>query len=115
MSGRGSSNTNERGNTADRRRRRQWLYDTFGDGKSAPCFGCGVQLDDSNLTIDRIVPGHLGGRYIRDNIRPACLPCNVDAYQASRAYSAQLEHEAAAEPLEPDELAAAYAAWKESA
>lgn len=28
------------------------------------------------LTIDRIIPGCEGGTYRRNNIRPACGPCN---------------------------------------
>lgn len=40
------------------------------------CYRCGVVLREATLTIDRIVPGCLGGRYTRDNIRPACLRCN---------------------------------------
>lgn len=30
------------------------------------------------LTIDRIIPGCYGGTYRRNNIRPACGPCNSD-------------------------------------
>ena len=30
------------------------------------------------LTVDRIVPGCQGGRYVRTNIRPACGPCNSE-------------------------------------
>jgi hypothetical protein len=74
---RGTSNGNAAGNAADRRRRRQWLLDTFGNGVVAPCLlGCGELVDAITLTVDRIVPGCRGGTYRRGNIRPACGPCN---------------------------------------
>lgn len=76
---RGATNANERGNTDDRRKRRAWLLLTYesdqGPG-TARCYRCGRVLDEDSLSVDRIVPGALGGKYTRDNIRPACLPCN---------------------------------------
>jgi len=42
------------------------------------CYRCGELLDDSTVTVDRIVPGCLGGRYVRTNIRPACSACNSE-------------------------------------
>lgn len=88
---RGTSNGNATGSNEDRRRRRQWLVDTFGwrlpDGTGVVCcYRCAVPLlehDDPTapgqaLTVDRIVPGCLGGRYVRENIRPACAPCNTE-------------------------------------
>lgn len=66
-----------RGKAQDRRRRKQWLLDTFGDGETAPCVHCQGTLDFDSLTVDRIIPGAEGGRYTRDNIQPACLGCNV--------------------------------------
>lgn len=77
MCGRGTSNSNERGNTRTRRQRRQWLLDTFGDGETAPCYRCGEELDDSTVQADRIKAGMDGGTYERGNIRPACGPCNI--------------------------------------
>lgn len=73
-------NGNVRGNAAARRARRQWLLDTFGDGVTVMCHlelsdRCEMDLTIDTLTVDRIVPGHLGGRYVRGNIRPACRPC----------------------------------------
>lgn len=65
-----------RGNTTDRARRRQFLLDRFGDGETAPCAFCAAPLTLDTVTADRIVPGREGGRYTRDNIRPACGPCN---------------------------------------
>lgn len=73
---RGTTNRNARGNSADRRARRQFLLDKFGDGKTCVCSHCSAVLDDSTITVDRIVPGVLGGTYVRANIRPACGPCN---------------------------------------
>lgn len=88
-----------RGNTNDRRRRREWLVEAFranvdlgtvrpgeawcyrtvpvGHGVPAcRCYRCGVLLTVDTVTADRILPGMLGGRYTRDNIRPACATCN---------------------------------------
>jgi len=65
----------KRGNNADRRRRREWLLETFGNGVTAPCFwDCGREVDDSTVEADRIIPG---GSYRRGNIVPACRPCNL--------------------------------------
>ncbi len=64
-----------RGNSRNRASRRAWLLITFGDGITAPCFRCGKPLNAVTLTVDRIVPGCEGGTYRRDNIRPACKPC----------------------------------------
>jgi hypothetical protein len=79
--GRGTSNRDARGNSRDRAARRQWLLTEFGNGVTAPCYRfevCGAVLDDATITVDRIVPGCKGGRYVRDNIRPACGPCNSE-------------------------------------
>lgn len=91
MSARGTSNGNACGNAEDRRRRRAWLVDVFGwrlaDGTGVVCcYRCGVPLlehDDpaapgQSVTADRILPGVLGGRYVRGNLRPACGPCNSE-------------------------------------
>lgn len=40
------------------------------------CYRCPTVLLYSTLESDRIVPGVLGGRYTRDNIRPICGNCN---------------------------------------
>ena len=73
-------NGNVRGSAQDRRRRKQWLLDTFGDGTEVMCHlevsdQCEMVLTFETLTVDRVVPGCLGGRYTRNNIRPACGPC----------------------------------------
>jgi len=78
---RGTSNSNDRGSAASRRQRKLWLLTTFGDGTYALCAldlneRCYGVVDLETVTIDRIIPGVLGGRYVRGNIRPACPPCN---------------------------------------
>ena len=70
---RGSRIYDRRGKARDRRRRREWLLETFGDGTTAPCAHCGKELDNKTLTVDRIEPG---GSYRRENIQPSCGPCN---------------------------------------
>lgn len=93
---RGTSNTNARGSSADRRRRREYLVTTYranvdalprltGGLRSVPlgrgipccrCFRCATLLTVDTVTVDRIVPGCQGGTYRRNNIRPACATCN---------------------------------------
>lgn len=67
-----------RGSVYDRRRRKRWLLDTYGNGTTAPCAHCGRELTYPTLTVDRIVPGADGGRYTHDNVQPSCEPCNRD-------------------------------------
>lgn len=92
---RGTTNRNDRGSAENRRRRRVWLIETYASNVPgfARCYRCGRLVyneDDfpgeSNvvviwkgrfesarpMTVDRIVPGVQGGRYVRTNIRPAC-------------------------------------------
>lgn len=75
---RGTSNTNARGSSYARRARKQYLLDQFGDGKTTTCYRCPAVLDFSTITVDRIIPGCHGGTYRRNNIRPACSPCNTE-------------------------------------
>lgn len=92
---RGTTNTNARGNTEDRRRRREWLVATFradvdvlhgtstdlANAVPVPacrCYRCGCLLTVDTVTADRIVPGCRGGTYVRSNLRPACGPCNSE-------------------------------------
>ena len=99
---RGTDHSNDRGSAEDRRRRVAWLISTFASNITgfARCYRCGkllfnlndppasvFQLDTGEystsielvepLTVDRIIPGCRGGKYRRDNIRPACWECNV--------------------------------------
>jgi hypothetical protein len=98
---RGTSNSNQRGNTTDRRRRCEWLVETyranmdldldwFGTGRqrqlwievplgtgipACRCYRCGKLLTVNTVSPDRIKPGIEGGTYRRNNIRPACERC----------------------------------------
>lgn len=75
---RGTSNSDERGSSYARRARKLWLAAEYGDGKGAPCYRCDKYLPlGPRLEADRIIPGELGGRYIRSNIRPCCGLCNI--------------------------------------
>ena len=65
-----------RGNSYDRRRRKLWLLNAFGTGRSCKCQWCGKRLTFKTLTQDRLLPGDEGGRYIKSNLVPACLKCN---------------------------------------
>lgn len=105
---RGTTNGNARGSASDRRRRREWLVETYradrdlideataerhgfllggtcqvGLGQPAcRCYRCGALLTVDTVTADRIKPGIEGGTYARTNIRPACGPCNSSTGQA---------------------------------
>lgn len=82
---RGTTNSNVRGNSKDRAARKTWLLQQFGDGVEAPCAFCGESLTFETVTVDRIIPGCQGGRYVRENIRPSCGPCNFSLGGALRA------------------------------
>jgi hypothetical protein len=109
---RGASNGNSNGNSEDRRRRRQWLVDTFtadvflvhdefSNPREVPasaldvygddailccrCYRCGKLCTVDTVTVDRIVPGCQGGTYRRNNIRPACSKCNSETGGATRS------------------------------
>jgi 5-methylcytosine-specific restriction endonuclease McrA len=69
-----------RGNSYDRRRRKVWLLNAFGTGRSCTCHWCGKRLTFKTLTQDRLVPGANGGRYIKSNLVPACLKCNRERH-----------------------------------
>lgn len=75
---RGTSNSNVRGSSTDRKARKRFLLKVYAANvpNRCRCFRCGLLLDESTLTIDRIIPGAHGGKYVRNNIRPACLACN---------------------------------------
>lgn len=99
-----------RGNTTDRRHRKQYLMDTyradvdlcghcvinahgvpFGTGIPAcRCYRCGTLLTLETMTVDRIVPGCKGGTYRRTNIRPSCSDC---ANKQGGELSAQVRNE----------------------
>lgn len=80
MSRRGTSNSNARGSSKDRLARRRWLLLTWQADVPGRCrcYRCGELLTLRTLTVDRVIPGCLGGRYVRSNIRPACARCNSE-------------------------------------
>lgn len=69
-----------RGNNKARRRRKEWLLETFDPELGNDLVRCHLVISDrclglldySTLTVDRIVPG---SSYRRGGIRPACAPC----------------------------------------
>ncbi len=93
---RGTSNSNKRGSSSARRKRRRDVVRRYranvdllqgldgmvevpvGHGEPAcRCYRCGVLLTENTVSIDRIIPGCEGGKYTDPlNIRPACLTCN---------------------------------------
>lgn len=83
------SNKNDVPSAAERRALKLWMLATYGDGISCMCeFGCGTVLFYSTITRDRFpVPGRKGGRYVKGNVRPACMSCNA----ANGAREAALE------------------------
>jgi 5-methylcytosine-specific restriction endonuclease McrA len=84
---RGTTNRNARGSSTDRARRRAYLLRAYqsdqGPG-TCRCYRCGSVLTDGSVTVDRILPGCQGGRYVRANIRPACTWCNSETGGAQR-------------------------------
>lgn len=84
---RGTTNSNARGNTRDRLKRKLWLVINWRSNENAltcRCYRCGVLLTVGTVTIDRIIPGCRGGTYRRNNIRPACAPCNMETGGSTR-------------------------------
>jgi hypothetical protein len=63
----------KRGNTKNRRARKQWLLTTEFGGSVGKCVHCERELTIFTVEADRIIPG---GSYRRENIWPACGPCN---------------------------------------
>lgn len=69
-----------RGSSRTRKRRREWLLQTFDPDLGPDRAACRLRLsaecvaivDEITLSVDRIEPG---GLYSRDNIQPACKPC----------------------------------------
>lgn len=72
------SNKNDVPSAEVRRALNVWMLGTFGDGITAPCAFCGRALLCSEITRDRYPkPGRKGGKYVKGNIRPACMGCNA--------------------------------------
>ena len=88
---RGTSNSNARGSASARAARRAYLLRTYAadvllDGEPAcRCWRCGALLTEATMTVDRIHAGADGGSYRRENIRPACAPCNIWAGHRTQA------------------------------
>lgn len=75
----------KRGNAADRRARKLWLLGATcdrrlgwapfgGNGETVPCVFCRCELTYATVEADRI---DCGGPYRRENVQPACRPCNL--------------------------------------
>lgn len=92
------SNKNRRPPAHVGRMLKAWMLAEFGDGISAPCAFCGRNLLYTEITKDLYPkPARKGGRYLKGNIRPACMSCNA-ADGARRAAEERtierLKHEA---------------------
>ena len=75
----------KRGSAATRRARKLWLLCVIedrtlgwapfgGNGETVPCVFCRKSLTFATIEADRIIPG---GSYRRENVLPACRPCNL--------------------------------------
>lgn len=64
----------KRGNSADRRRRKLWMLETWGNGTTCACVHCECELDYDTVEADRKIPG---GSYRRENVQPSCRDCNL--------------------------------------
>lgn len=83
---RGTSNSNDRGSAAERRARKVWILSPEagfgGNGETVPCARAATHCNQTRLTFESMqvdrhpLPGILGGKYRRDNIRPLCVDCN---------------------------------------
>lgn len=78
---RGTSNANMRGNSKDRRRRKQAMLDHYGNGEWCLCATCPTVLDAETMTVDCWpVPRCEGGTYgvptDMSNVRPQCERCS---------------------------------------
>lgn len=113
---RGTSNKNVSGSSYARRARKAWMletfaadvflvHDEFSNRREVPvsaldvygddailccrCYRCGKLLTAETVEADRIIPGCLGGTYRRNNIRPACGPCNRITGNQAKALKAK--------------------------
>jgi 5-methylcytosine-specific restriction endonuclease McrA len=101
-----------RGSNITRKARRAWVLVTFDPDLGEGVARCALQLagdschgivDDKTLSLDRI---DRAGTYRRDNIQPACVPCQntqgaLITNEARRAWFRYVE-EAAARGIEWD-------------
>jgi len=86
-------NGNHRGSAAERRALKTWMLSEFGDGISCLCAFCGKVLLYSTMTKDRFpIPGRDGGKYVKGNVRPACMSCNArDGREWSKTHREELK------------------------
>lgn len=81
---RGTSNSNARGSTRDRRARKLWLLVTFDTDLGPEVARCALRCHQDchgtvtyeTMQVDRKVSQLHGGTYRRENIQPSCPPCN---------------------------------------
>ncbi len=80
-----TSHANERGSARQRRARKEWLVAEYGWPDPVEpslglvcCWLCDGVMILEDVTVDRVVPGIEGGRYVKGNIRPACLADNLE-------------------------------------
>ena len=81
-----------RGSAAQRRSRRRRLWEAYAVADVLLCQrpGCEAPItledlgDGAQMTVDRIVPGMHGWKYVAGNCRPVCAPCNVELGNAIR-------------------------------
>lgn len=45
-------------------------------GQTAPCLYCARTLTPDTATLERLVPGSEGGKYVMENLAPSCMTCN---------------------------------------
>jgi 5-methylcytosine-specific restriction endonuclease McrA len=75
----------KRGSSRDRKARKLWLLGAVedrklgfapfgGNGETVPCVFCDRSLTYATVEADRKVAG---GSYARNNVQPACRPCNL--------------------------------------
>lgn len=72
------SNKNRRPSARAGRALKAWMLAEFGDGITAPCAFCQRHLFWTEITKDlHPKPARKGGRYVKGNVRPACMSCNA--------------------------------------
>jgi 5-methylcytosine-specific restriction endonuclease McrA len=78
MSRRQETKDDRRGNPRNRRARKMWMLSApqfGGNGQVVRCTYCPTFLTYASVQADRIIPG---GSYRRENVTPACGPCNIN-------------------------------------
>lgn len=70
-----------RGNSTDRRRRKEWMLSSPNfhrrpgtEGQHVNCTHCSQELNYDTVEADKINPS---GTYTRDNVQPSCRGCNI--------------------------------------